>query len=336
MIKRSFLLFTVLMMITLLSISLLSSCGSSVPKGQVPSLGEATGHGNGTALADQDAASSASGMTTYSEQTGIHGEGRADESKNQAGGNEQLLQSASVDLNGDGINEQVTAVQISAATESNGSGDIEGRLKIKSGTTETQLTFCKKSTGMTGVMTSIQFEDLDGDGSKDIFIIIPDNGAAFANSKYYIYSYKKNLEYAFTSDLEMADFINGFSFKHKNGNVLTLSNSNFNFSANLDIEYKLDDRSSDEYMSEYEQRAWIEPVPDDMGEDSKLALIKNSAGIQEIKVPLPIFGLATVDLIGEIDLYYSVDSNFKPILKHFDVLDFKGAGKVKVGSCEVK
>jgi hypothetical protein len=89
-------------------------------------------------------------------------------------------------------------------------------------------------------------------------------------------------------------------------------------------------------MNDYEQRAWIEPVSVDISETSRLALTTGADGKFEIKVPLPIFGLAAADMIGEIDLYYSVDDSFSPVLKHFEVLDLAAANEMKkAGSFEI-
>jgi predicted small lipoprotein YifL len=330
-IKRSFLVF-----ISIIIITLLAGCSQSGPKVQLPAAGEVTENST-SAAPDKNENTVASESATAQN---LQGSTKAaatvtDSNDNQGGANEQLLQSASADLNGDGESEQVEAIQSTVNAVADNTNEIEGRLKIRSGTSESQISFCKKSAGMSGVLSSIQFEDLDKDGSKDVFIIIPDNGAAFSYSNYFIYSYKKNKSYSFTSDNELADFISGFSFKHTSGNTLNLSNSKYSFSGNLVIEYELDQQTPDEYMSEYEQRAWIEPVAVDISEESKLALTKESYGTEEIKVPLPIFGLATVDMIGEIDLYYIVDSSFNPVLKRFEVLDFKGTEKVKAGSRNV-
>jgi len=335
-IKRSLLLF---LAITILA--LLAGCGSTGSKEQLPAAGEVTGNSTSVTSVRDD-----STVTSEGTASGLQGGTAADKTEtygdtsqgdiSQDGEEEQLLQSASVDLNGDGESEQVEVVQFTIKGSSDNTDEIEGRLKIRSGTTESQITFCKKSAGASGPLTSIQFDDLDNDGAKDVFILIPDNGAAFSYSNYFIYSCKKEISYSFTSDIELADFISGFSFKHTAGNILNLSNSKYAFSADISIEYELDQQSSDDYMSEYEQSAWIEPVSVDISEESRLAMVKTTDGAEEIKVPLPVFGLATVDMIGEIDLYYTVDSSFNPVLKRFEVLDFNGTGMTKIGSSDLK
>lgn len=314
----------------------MAGCSLFGSKEQLPAVGEVTENSTAATPALNE-------KTTGSESTPVpnmQGSTAAEATitggnVNQGGANEQLLQSASVDLNGDGENEQVEAVQITVNEGAGNANEIEGRLKIRSGTSESQMTFCNKNAGMSGVLTSIQFEDMDNDGAKDVFIIFPDNGASSLYYSYYIYSYKKNISYSFTIDNELVDFISGFSFKHTRGNTLNISNSEYAFSADLAIEYELDQQTSDDYMSEYEQNARIDPVSVDISEESRLALSKTANGEEEIKVPLPIFGLATVDMIGEIDLYYTVDSSFNPVLKRFEVLDFNGTEKMKIGSCTI-
>lgn len=229
------------------------------------------------------------------------------------------------------------AVQISAdSTEPGNTGELVGQLIIRKGSSDSKITFWKKNAGTSGVLTSMQFEDLDGDGAKDVFIIIPDNGASFSISNYFIYSYKKDMSYSFTSDNNLVDFINEFSFKYVGNNKLSIISSRQNFSADLAIELDNDQTPSEDYMKDYEQSAWIDPVSVDISENSRLALTTGANGIPEIKVPLPVFGLATVDMIGEIDLYFTIDDSFNPVLKRFEVMDFKGNDKVNVGSCEVK
>ncbi|MEN6313008.1 MAG: hypothetical protein ABFD25_02040 [Clostridiaceae bacterium] len=249
---------------------------------------------------------------------------------------EILLQSASVDLNGDGENEQVEAIQISTAVAGTGMPDkLEGKLRIRNGDSGKQVTFWEKEESLTGMLTSMQFEDLDGDGAKDVFIIIPGNGASFSFSNFFIYSYKKDIYYSFTNDISLTDFIGDFHFKYSSDNKLSIINSRYNFTADLAIEFEDGQLPSNEYMLDYESRAWIDPVSIDISEASRLALTTGTDNLPEIKVPLPVFGLATVDMIGEIDLFYTVDSSFNPVLKRFEVYDFKGSDRLKAGSCEI-
>jgi len=246
----------------------------------------------------------------------------------------EILQSAVVDLDGDGISEQVRALKIEKEPVNGKDAELEGILSIKKGEEERRIPFANKYEGLTGLLTSIEFADLDGDGAKDVFIIIPENGASFTISRYFIYSHKKDISYSFTSDSELADFINGFTFKNTGDGKLGINNSIYNFSAKFTIN-EADTEYSDETLDEYEQRAWIDPVPVDIGENSRLALVKEANGTPAIKVPLPVFGLATVDMIGELDLFYYIDENFHPVLKRFEVIDINGAETVKIGSCEV-
>jgi len=249
----------------------------------------------------------------------------------------ELLQSASVDLDGDGQNEQVKVVQVlSGSKESGVTGEVEGRLVIGDAESEKVITFLKEREGLTGIMTSMEFEDLDNDGSDDIFIIIPGSGASFSNYKYFIYSYKKDANYTFSSDNTLAEFIDGFEASYINGgNKLTISNEKYNFSADLAIE-SISQEELNETMQDYVNSMWIEPVSVHIDEDSRLSLIKDSKNGPEIKIPLPVFGLATIDMIGEIDLFFLADDDFKPVLDRFELLDFAGSEKVRVGSCKVR
>lgn len=261
---------------------------------------------------------------TLHEETGSNSANSADE---------QLLQSASVDINGDGINEQIEVVEsISGMSDSDSYQSITGFIKIKDGDYERKIPFWDKRSGSTELLSGLQFEDLDGDGTKDIFIIIHDSGAAFSFSKYFIYSYKKDLSYALTSDRTLAEFIGDFSFKNAGERRLTIKNSRYDFSVNMVIELDVGQDEEEDYMNDYERQAWIDPVSIDISENSRIALIRDDKGRTQIKVPLPIFGLATINMIGEIDLYYSIDDTFKPVLRRFEVIDFDGSDRTKVGS----
>jgi hypothetical protein len=249
----------------------------------------------------------------------------------------ELLQSASVDLDGDGQNEQVKAIRVlSGAKESGVTGEVEGRLVIEDTKSKTVVTFRKKQDELNSIMTGMQFEDLDGDGAADVFIVIPGSGASFEYYSYFIYSYKKNASHTFSSDNTLAEFIDGFEIAYINGsNKLTISNEQYNFSVDLAIESVSQEEQS-ETMQDYVNSTWIEPVSVHIDEESRLSLINNTEYGPQIKVPLPIFGLATVDMIGEIDLFFSVDDDFMPVLERFELLDFAGNEKVRVGSSKVR
>jgi hypothetical protein len=249
---------------------------------------------------------------------------------------EQLLQSASVDLDNDGTNEEVEALKVEIKGQSeNDPGELEGILKITSAKGTKKIPFIKKQAGLTDVMSGFEFVDLDGDGAKDIFIVLPDSGAAFSLNYFYIYNYKKEKSYSFTSDSSLAEFANSFKFQYKGNGKLELINNNLGFKSVFDISEDSGFESDDENNKSYEN-AWVEPTPVEISPDSRITIEKDNSGAYEIKVPLPVFGLATVDMIGEVDLYYRVDGDFFPILKHFTVYDFKNDGKNIIGKCNIK
>ncbi len=246
--------------------------------------------------------------------------------------NEQLLQSASVDIDADGVNEVIEVVGIAFdMSESDGYQSIAGQLKIKDVDTDRRIQFWEKSDGSMELLSGMQFEDLDDDGAKDVFITIPDSGAAFSFSNYFIYSYKKDLSFTLTSDRRLAEFISEFSFKNDGNKILSIMNSKYDFSANLQIELDVEKDEEEDYMNDYERQAWIEPVSIDISENSRISLVRDDKGRPQIKVPLPIFGLATINMIGEIDLYYSIDDTFKPVLRRFEIIDFDGLDRKTVG-----
>lgn len=248
----------------------------------------------------------------------------------------QLLQSASVDLDADGVNEEVEALLLETKDSGdNGSGELEGILKITDGNAVTNTTFVKKPAGLTGVMSSLEFSDLDGDGAKDIFLIIPESGASFSLNYFYAYSFKTDKSYSFTTDSTLLDFSNGFAFKYLGKGKLEIKNEKLSLTANLDVSNSpgLD---KDEANNESYRNSWVEPTPVEISESSRISLVKSKEGTVEIKVPLPVFGRATSDMIGEIDLFYVMDNTFNPVMKHIEILDHSPEGHKSVGKWNIE
>ena len=179
-------------------------------------------------------------------------------------------------------------------------------------------------------MTSFEFTDLDGDGSKDVFLIIPEYGAAFSLNYFYVYSYKTGKSFSFSSDSDLLAFANSFAFNYSGGGKLQISNETMKFTATFDISDASRIEQDEESNKAY-NNSWIEPTPVEIGENSRIALVKNKEGKTEIKVPLPVFGRATADMIGEIDLFYQLNSDLIPALKHFEVIDFGKEKPVTIG-----
>ncbi|HEX2945409.1 MAG TPA: hypothetical protein VHT96_05600 [Clostridia bacterium] len=283
---------------------------------------------------------SGTGQGTQEQSTAVPAVEQGESGNIPEGTKTELLQSASVDLDADGVDEQVEAVMSSTPVDGQESQYIlEGSLIIKEGGSEKKIQFNKREQGLTNILTSMQFEDLDNDGAKDVFIIIPDHGASFSYSTYFVYSYRKDKSFSFTIDNSIVDYIAGFQASYnKGGNKLTFTNKNYGFEADISIENG--DQMPDEgTMQEYADKAWIDPTAIDISDESRLALVKSPEGRMEIKVPLPIFGMATVDMIGEIESFYTLDDNLEPVLRHFDMWDFKNADptqRAKIGSCAVK
>ena len=339
MIKRRLFIFTAAIIL-----ALAAACGETGPMpangnetGKGTGIAAVTGTGSGDAKEDEDAGISPEASEhTASGTADPDSAGAAASYGDVSGGlTEVIMQSADVDLDGDGTSEQVKALQIQSGPEQGRDGKLDGILSIKSGDVEKRITFGTKYEGLTGLLTSMEFEDLDGDGAADVFIIVPENGASYSISSYFIYSHKKNKSCSFTSDAGLADFIAGFTFKNAGGNKLSINNGLYDFTADLAIDFPSGTEQPGESMDEYEQSAWIDPVPVDISDSSRLALVTGKDGEPEIKVPMPIFGLAAVDMIGELDLYYSVDSSFEPVLKRFEVMDLNGGEAVKIGGREV-
>jgi hypothetical protein len=260
-----------------------------------------------------------------------------DTQNNGQGRTEELLQSANADLDADGTVESIESYKVTVK-DGGGSGidEIEGVLRIKGSKPSKDIVFVRKSAGLTGVMSSMEIRDLDGDGAKDIVVIVPEAGAAFSLNYFFLYSYKMDKSYSYNSDSDLAEFANGFSFKYAGKGILEISSSKYGFHAKMNIADMNNGISAEDENNFAYENSWVEPVPVEISENSRLTILKGADGKPEIKVPLPIFGQATADMIGEVDLYYRVDSNFMPYMYRFEVLDFKEGGSVKAGGVMVK
>jgi hypothetical protein len=281
-----------------------------------------------TAIAsDGTTAGTSGGTQSEGEGTGETGdnEGTAGEDDNlpSQGGltGQELLNSASVDLDSDGANEEIEAFQYDVLNEAGQPTDeIEGLLVItgKNGTVKTP--FQKKAKGLSGLMTGMEFEDLDGDGVKDIFITIPGEGASYSLNFFYIYNYKTGASISFNSDETLFSLANSFAFKYKGGGKLAVINQDYGFTGTIDVSdslaFEADEASNGSYDSSY-----VEPVPVEISAESRIELVRSSDGKTEIKVPFPIFGHGTVDLIGEVDIYYTLDGSFTKVMKRAEVMD---------------
>jgi hypothetical protein len=306
----------------LLALSLLLAFAACAGKGN-STADENTDTGTGRTQANQPAES------TPAEDAAQDPAASADQTSTQSStsyeepdtGNEELLQSASVDLDADGASEQVAVLQAEVEDPAQpGTAELAGILRIDDKKGSTDIVFIKKPKGVTGVMNAIEFRDLDRDGIKDVFITIPDAGAAFNLNYYFIYNYANGKSFKFNTDAALSDFAGGFQFIYKGKGILQASNDSYGFSADFDITGRANG-PDDEINSEYE-RAWVEATPVEIGENSKIGLRALSGGQTEIKVPLPVFGLATADMIGEIDMYFSVGADFTPVMNRFEVMDF--------------
>lgn len=240
-----------------------------------------------------------------------------------------VLRNDSVDLNADGKPEKITLYQLEIQT-SDGAAEHEGRIRIEGEKSSQDSMFVRRPAGAEGVFTSVEYADLDTDGTRDIFVLIPDSSASFNMHYFYIHSYSRSMSYMFNVDNDLGDFASGFRFQYAGGGRLEIKNDAFSFEALLDLTDS-SNYSEEEAANRYYERAWVEPVPVEIGPDSKLGLVDPEGSAPLIKVPLPIFGQSTADIIGEIDLYYRVDKDFKPVMTRFEAYDFSGSEKKLVG-----
>ncbi len=256
-----------------------------------------------------------------------------DEGKHEINGN--VLYSEKIDLDGNGEDEKIEIIKapVSGSTK----GEYEGILSVAySDGTLQKAVFVRRAEGPVGVFKSVRFEDIDGDGSKEVFIIIPDSGASFNLNYLFVYNHNLKRGLAFPGPdfgINLSDFVSGFTFDYKGNGALIVRNSEYGFEGTIDLKDNINYSETSEESNKAYERSWVDPTPLDLGNDFMLSLYKDEKGRFVIKAPLPVFGLATLDMIGEIDLLFTIDNNFEPHLKGFVLYDFDADRKVKAGEC---
>lgn len=244
----------------------------------------------------------------------------------------EILSEKKVDLDGDSLEEDI---QIMKVANSSDNQEYEGVLNINGKDGVVRIPFLKRTeASLFGVFTSVEFVDLDGDGIKDVFITIPDGGAQFNMSYFFAYSYKKQKAYAYqpeNTDLVIS-FIEGFKFNYAGKGILNMRNDAISFKADIDLKDNANFSDSENLNKATYNKTWISTTPIDLNEDSKLILIKNDENKELVKIPFPIFGQATADILGEIDTYFAFNNEFKPVMRSFEVMDYNGNEKNMVGS----
>lgn len=243
----------------------------------------------------------------------------------------EILFEKKIDLNNDKVDETVQIEKIKSKTDSQG---YEGVLKITDKEHTIKASFLNRTQeSLTGVFTSVEFKDLDGDGVKDIFITIPDVGAEFNISYFFAYNYKNQKAYSYNYDNMdlVGNLIQDFKLNYSGNGLLTVKNEKFNFTADISLKDNAGFSDSDKLNKSTYDKAWISPQSIDLDQNAKLILMTTSKNQQEIKVPFIIFGQATSDILGEIDTFFSFNNDFKPILKRFEVHEFHGNKKNMVG-----
>jgi len=260
--------------------------------------------------------------------TGTEETGENNEEDNMEG---DVIKNLEADLNKDGEDETIEIIQLVSSEENeDGAKEVEGKIRIKEKNSIREKTFVKKAQGFTGIMRDISISDLDGDGYKDIFVIIPETGDPFTLNYFYIYSYKLDKFYTFNTDNKLTEFCKGFKFTYKGKGKLNIENDTYGFKAEVNLAEINEIPISDDEASLQYNNSWVEPIPSEIGASSKLALADTGAGV-EISVPLPIFGASVSDIIGEVDLFYSVSKDFEPVMKRFEIHMLDMGKKVKIG-----
>lgn len=252
---------------------------------------------------------------------------------------QNVLKWVEADLDNDGINEKVEIIQVEI---DDGRGVIvwEGWIKIHSKDEERKIVFNKGSSKITEVYQSMDIEDLDGDGARDIFIVIPDIGSSNYINYFFIYNYKADRQFCFDFDRsqeELGSFLSSFKYRYLSENKLELVSSTLKYKGAVSVGSYLGIPIPDDGML-YDNTG--SPVPaaierEDSGEKeggrfiSCVELLKTEDTLPQIKIPLLLPALHHEDIIAEIDVFFILSTDFTPIMKRFQVYSVDQTGGYK-------
>lgn len=226
-----------------------------------------------------------------------------------------LLASQQHDLDGDGEAELIKILRNKHMT-----GGVTGYtsyliIGTKDDTDKISKVFSETDNEMSGKFSELEFADFDGDGRDDVFITLQEAASPFTQSNYYIYSYSEDREHTFLADMQFHVFCESFEFKYLGDGILKISHPEHAFIASIPI--KGGTIISDAMGKKYEQ-SWVEPVPVDLEGDFGTT-VATVDGTARIKIVLPIFGLATSDFIGTIEVFYEIDEDFEQNMTDFAI-----------------
>jgi len=241
---------------------------------------------------------------------------------------------ADVDLDNDGNKENIkVTTEIPKSQDQGGIEEVTGRLQITGKDGVDDISFINKPQSLAGIISGIKFIDLDGDGIKDILISIPDTGNPFITNSLFIFNYKSKQMYSFPgdkNDFSLDEFVKGFTFSYKGNGILNIENKDYNFKGTMNLKNCENITSSEENNKKYED-SWIDPRPVSMDDGAKLMLIKDKDNKVYIRMPLAIYGINDTDVIGEVELYFDVSSDFITKFRRFEIIGYNGNAKVKIG-----
>lgn len=220
---------------------------------------------------------------------------------------------------------------IEEKVEEEGIVNLRGILRVIDESGSKDIIYKNNGNHLTGVFQDIQIEDIDGDGIKDIFIVIPDVGTGWPLNYFFIYNYKTGKQYSFDFDYNMNNiniFLSSFMYKYKSDNELELRNDKIGFSEVLKLNKFISMPIPNDALYRYVTPDFnpVAIVNEDYTKNKKgdkfvssIGLVKDNKGNVEIRVPYLLEAIHHDDIIGEIDMYFIIDSNFQPVLKGFEV-----------------
>ncbi len=253
--------------------------------------------------------------------------------------NTKVLKTIYEDLDNDGEKEKIEVIEFRYPGE-NGYERLEGRLRVTNSKEVKETKYAAKGNSISGIFQDIRIEDLDKDGIRDLFVVFPEMSNWYPLNYFSIYNYAKNTVLNFDYEYCMntlSEFLHGFKYKYKSLNELDLVNETVNYKGIIKVGNYLGEPVPNDGVF-YDNSASALPIAiinedyikDKQGERfiTNIDLEKYYEGMK-IRVPLLLSALHHEDIIAEIDVYFTVDTNFNLVKDTFKIYSVNQVGGYK-------
>ena len=301
-----------------------AACGNSGSTGGTSSTKPGT-----SSFAPSSTQSTVTEITPSTSQSGVSPIPSAQPGSTAVHSDAEVLRSEEDDLDNDGKKEKIEILRQEAGTADElGNREETGILRVVSESGTKEMEFNQRTGEPAGVYSDLMTRDIDGDGVRDVFVIIPEAANPFTLNYFFIYNPVNGKSFTYSIDNTLVSFAQGFSFLYKGNGSLEMKNEELKFSCDLKLS---NEAAKSKEETERYKLSWVDPSSVEIDENARLSLVPVQGGGCDIRVVLPIYGVATSNLIGEVDVFYGVDKSFQPFMDRFEVYGFGGGDRKKAG-----